>query len=436
MTSQGKNVLIGIFALVALAVLIWGLLFLNPRTGDGGQILRVRFASVAGIQDGTRVTFAGRPVGRVVAINQIYDAREQAQGPLGEIYFYEVILAIDSSIKVYTTDKIVLNTTGLFGEKSIAIIPEQTPPGEEPVRVTDQILYGRSADRMEQTFTQVVKMTDQMSETFALINNILIETEDDVQKMIRSVTKVADGLVVTIDGVNQGGLIPSATCAMEGLCSVMSRVDGRLEQYEQDGFFDHFGSLVQGLNGAVQQAGPMFDTITTFAQNGIEIEQRIEEIWPTLEVTLANLGIASRKGRQILDHIERIAASVADGEGTLGRLLQSDELYLRMMRLVDQVQTLMNDLNQYGLLFHMNKGWQRQRSGRAMQMANLTTPGAFATYFDRELDQISAGVARVEMALGKARAQGVTDDPNLSREVVSLIHRIDGLEKELEEVIR
>lgn len=442
MTPQGKNVLIGLFAVIALLVAVWGLLFLNPRVGNGEQVIRIRLSSVEGIEGGTRVTFAGKPVGRVAAINQIPDAREQPVDAMGKLYFYEVILAIDSSVQVYETDEVVLATTGLFGEKSIAIIPRASPEGTTPVLVTDQILYGLSAGQMEQTFTQLVNMADQMGTTFGLINNLLLSSGGDLHKMVRSVAKVADETAVTMRAINSQDLIANTSCAMKGVCSVMERVDAQIATYQEDGFFDRFATMVDHLSGVAAQLnepgrlGGILDNINTFMANGIELEHRIEEVWPSLQLTLANVAIATRKGRQVLDHLEEITDQIAQGHGSLGQLIQSDELYMRMVRVMSKAETLMNDLNQYGVLFHMNKGWQRQRSGRAAQISNLNSAHAFHCYFDQEIDQINTALGRVGMLIDRAKQQGVSkqlaNDHELSREVVSLVQRFDRLEERLQ----
>ena len=50
-------------------MIIWIIMFLKPSVGDGKQILYVRFSDVNNIPIGTRVIFAGKPVGEVVAIH-------------------------------------------------------------------------------------------------------------------------------------------------------------------------------------------------------------------------------------------------------------------------------------------------------------------------------------------------------------------------------
>ncbi len=114
MTDRVKNILIGLFVTGALAVLIAFVLFLKPTIGDGKKMLSVRFTNIAGISVGTRVTFAGKPVGEVIHIRELSKARDHADEQ-GRIYLYQLTLKIDSSVDVYSSDEISIKTTGLMG---------------------------------------------------------------------------------------------------------------------------------------------------------------------------------------------------------------------------------------------------------------------------------------------------------------------------------
>ncbi|NGX35976.1 MAG: hypothetical protein K1000chlam1_00812, partial [Candidatus Anoxychlamydiales bacterium] len=119
MSDKLKNVLIGLFALMGITVIVGVTLFLQPSVGDGKKTLNVRFSNVSGISSGTRVTLAGKPIGEVFRITKVEDARKHKTDEFGRLYFYELKLKVDSSVDVYDTDVIAIQTTGLMGEKSI-----------------------------------------------------------------------------------------------------------------------------------------------------------------------------------------------------------------------------------------------------------------------------------------------------------------------------
>ena len=68
MGEKTKDLLIGLFILGSIALIISIIMFLKPTVGDGKEILYVRFSNINKIAIGTRVTYAGMPVGEVIAI--------------------------------------------------------------------------------------------------------------------------------------------------------------------------------------------------------------------------------------------------------------------------------------------------------------------------------------------------------------------------------
>ena len=71
MIDYMKNMMIGLFVVVACSLIVGIILFLEPSVGDGKESLVVRFSNINGLSLGTRVMFAGKPVGEVVIIEQI-----------------------------------------------------------------------------------------------------------------------------------------------------------------------------------------------------------------------------------------------------------------------------------------------------------------------------------------------------------------------------
>ena len=98
MSERFKTFMIGLFVLCALSISFGVILFLKPSYGDGESTLRVRFPTIEKVSSGTRVTFAGKPVGEVIAINEIREARAQKKTYGNQVYFFELVLSIDSSI--------------------------------------------------------------------------------------------------------------------------------------------------------------------------------------------------------------------------------------------------------------------------------------------------------------------------------------------------
>lgn len=354
MGEQQKNMLIGIFVLAACATIISIILFLRPTVGDGKKILYVRFSNINKINVGTRVTYAGKPVGEVIAVDEIYDAREQPVDALGRYYFYQLVLKVDSHVLVYNTDEISLQTSGLLGEKSVAIIPKKPPKGVVPKLITDQPIYANSVDPFENTFVQLAELADKMDITI-----------DEVTKWIQE----------------NGGTVAEA---IKNFGNTMKGADTLLTQVQNEQVVQHVREAIQGFTQTAQEIN------TTIA------EMKEKQVFENLAQTAANLN-------KSIASIRHITSNIVQGKGTLGKIISDDDFYLKINAIMSKLDTMMNDINHYGILFNLNKSWQRMRTKRASWMNSLDTPDSFKNYFEGEVDQINTAMSRISMLVDKAQ---------------------------------
>ncbi len=387
MGEQIKNMLIGIFAIAASLLIIWIIMFLKPSVGDGKQILYVRFSNVNNIPIGTRVTFAGKPVGEVVAIDNLPEARAKPSSDvLGHLYFYQLELKIDSNVKVYDTDEFSVQTSGLLGEKSIAIIPKPVPKGIVPQLLTcKNVVYAKSVDPLEKLFTQ-----------FSIFPRLW-------KKHFR---KRRTG---SVNGENLGNAIRSAGSAMEEICNAVQSIN------ELD--------IPQQISSTVQNIS---DTICDIQ----DIIRDLDE-----KGTFDNASIAMKNFKNASCSVDQIAKDIASGKGTLGRLIKGDDLYFHVNAILGKIDILMNDINNYGILFHLSKNWQRQRIQRITLLNSLDTPNNFKSYFESEVDQINMAMERISLLIDKMQQTPETTpiltDPLFRKDFDDLLRQANELSETL-----
>ncbi len=373
-----KNTLIGLFVVVAIIIIVWFLLFFKPTIGDGKVHLRVRFSSIANISIGTRVTFAGRPVGEVITIKQIYQAREQPSDIIGRPYFYELVLAVDSSVKVYNSDAIEIQTSGLLGEKSIAIIPKAFPAEGAARLMNNHIIYAEALDPVATAFNSMAEASDRVGRAMEDISTIIESNKEYVSSSFISMDITLKELAYTMSEINRLGIIETISYAGEKLRKLMANA------------------------------------------NDVLTEVRYERI-------------PDKIGR-VLINVDKITGDIAYGRGTLGRLVTDPGLYLQTVATMNKMDTMMNDINHYGFFFHLNKGWQRTRVQRINSMNSLKTPKEFRKYFETEMDQVTTSLSRLSQLVDKAASkhEDIMDDNAFEKVFGDLLREVTQLQEIVE----
>ncbi len=381
MTDRIKTLWVGVFVIAALMLAAWLLLFLRPSIGDGGRTLRVRFANVEKITIGTRVTFAGRPVGEVSAIKEMVDPNCPRCPPAdssGTLYIYELLLKVDSSVRIFTYDKVTVATAGLLGERMIDIIPKAPPPGfPPPCEITDEILYAKSTDAFNEALTQMETMVGKVS-------SFIDENKEVAHRALTSFAEASTQIFELASHANDAKLAERTAAAADELKNAMAKADTVFGQIRDE-------NLVLRMSKAFESAGSAFEKF------------------------------------------HRVGDKLSSGEGSLGRLLHSDQFYLQMTDTFNRFETTLDNINQYGLLFQYDKRWQRQQIRQRARLQQLSQPEGFYNYFNGEIREISSSLTRVSGALQLVDVcQTPLQDPCFAEQFRFLLERVKGLEENLQ----
>ena len=379
MTDKAKNILIGLFVVASITIAVAMILFLEPKIGDGKKTLHVRFTNVAGIAVGTRVTFAGKPVGEVEHIRELENAR-QIPDAMGRVYFYELSLKTDSSVEVYDTDEIAVRSTGLMGERSVAILPKAGPSAKI---ITDKIIYANSIDPLENTFNQITKVANRMEGAISRVDSWFEENNQPISSTIKALESTLLRADETLASLDKEQIIPTFRESADLLNDNLKIIRTSLAD---DQILYHMSTLIENLDSATR----------AFTQDGAPA----------------------------LSNLNQLSQDLVDGTGTIGRLIGRDDFYLHFSSLLSKAETLMNDINHYGLLFQYDKHWQRSRTKKANILKALDTPKEFRAYFEGEVDAITASLGRLSELMDRAEN---FDDKNKIAENESFKRQFAGL---------
>ena len=399
MADQIKNLMIGFFVTAAAAVVIFIFMFLHPRIGDEGKILHVLFTDIDKVTIGTRVTYAGKPVGEVIGITEIENGHEGKTDAQGHLYVYDITLRVDTKVKVYNTDEIALRTSGLLGEKNIDIMPIAPKMGQKLIEIDDKPIYAQETGSVEETFKELKAVADKIQESLMSANKIFERINNN---------KVIDKITNIVENVDS---ITSALNLPDTLNNILQNID----------------SITSALN--------VPNKISDIIQNIDTLTIRVNDSWVNVDKTILDIDDAALSVTDAMTHGKGIFEKVSGGEGTLGKFLAKDDVYLRTSSIMSKLETILDDINHYGLLFQSDKGWQRLRARRLNLLQQLSTPQEFRNYFNDEINQISTSLSRVYQVMNEVENCACSTDLMMDREFTKvfaeLMRRVTMLEEEV-----
>jgi len=142
MEKTKLELVVGAFVLVGIVCLAYLSIKLGKLEMVGGDVYEVeaQFNSASGLKPGTAVEIAGVEVGRIRGITLIEDRAK-------------VILAVNSTVKLYTDTIASIKSRGIIGEKFLSLSPGG---GGDPLKPGDTIRDTESGLDLEQLVGQFV----------------------------------------------------------------------------------------------------------------------------------------------------------------------------------------------------------------------------------------------------------------------------------------
>jgi phospholipid/cholesterol/gamma-HCH transport system substrate-binding protein len=287
---MAQAVKVGIFAaicLVVLAVLIWNIEEINPFAVEQRRVDAV-FDSVAGLDEKATVRVAGVRVGQVETLGL---------GPNGRNARVTIRLERPLDLRAGTIARIA--NLGLLGEKYVEILPG--PAGGPPLP-EDAILPGETP----------VSIDDAMAKL------------QDIGKSIQRATG-------SFANVDLGGSIDHLVKDLE-LTSREIRLLVAENRATVSSTLENFGrasdTLARELPRLAEQMNRTLSTI-----EGVLAENRTNVAGST-----ENIREITEKLQTSVDNLNQISEKIASGEGTIGKLVNSEEAHQELVSTLDSIQ--------------------------------------------------------------------------------------------------
>ncbi|MBI5638904.1 MAG: MCE family protein [Nitrospirae bacterium] len=313
MRSISTELKVGVFALAVLSVLafmtfkVGGLEWAKSR----GYTIYIYFNNTAGLDEKTKVKVAGVDSG-------VIDGIELTKGRA------RVKLMMDSHIKLYRDAGAAIKSSGLLGDKFLAITVGS--PDQPQLRDGDTIENVKEVvdiDDMVRNFTSFSKRFSELSES---LNELLgdDETRDSLRQTVSNMREVTASLNRTIDA-NDARLRK----LLENMSSMAASINSLVEKNS-----DHFSVAVANMkdfSGSLKSDGP--ELIENLNRASKELRAMIEENRPMV--------------KNAVESMDTIAKNIEKGEGSLGKLVKDDRLYESINKAAEGVNKTISAVDRF-----------------------------------------------------------------------------------------
>ncbi|MBN7817406.1 MlaD family protein [Algoriphagus pacificus] len=277
MKSENKrNVLVGIFVFLGIAILVAGILTLGGQQKKFVKAIHLKavFDDIGGLQSGNNVWFSGVKIGTVRKINFYGDSQVEIEMNVEE----EVVEFIRKDSKA------TISSDGLIGNKIIVIYGGTTmaPPVED-------------GDRLESVMPLD---TDKMMETLQVNNENLVEITNDLKKLTSKLA-AGEGIV--------GAVLTDSTLA-ETFRSIVQNLDRASVNSNR---------MIAELNtftGKLNQKGNLFNDLVTDTTMASDLKE-----------TMASFKVAAANSEQMTEELKVVTDKLNSNDNSIGVLLNDEE---------------------------------------------------------------------------------------------------------------
>jgi phospholipid/cholesterol/gamma-HCH transport system substrate-binding protein len=286
--TLSREIKTAILVLVGALAFVVGFRYLKGASlFDNKKDLYVIYEDVEGLVMGAKVTINGMDVGRVTKIDILPDFSG-----------VRVDFSVREDIQISKQSEALLYESGLIGGKAISIVP------------------ATAGDLASEGDQLPAKIKPGLTE---LINRQIAPLQNKIENMLTS----ADSLFAGVSNVmnyetqnNLKNLLKNLTTTLESVNAISSRMVVLLDQNQA--------------------------RLTNTLENVAQTTDNLEQITDSL--ASIRWGTTVKEMETLVANLNTIAQPVAEGEGTLGQLIQNDSLYRQLNASTKALEVLLDDL--------------------------------------------------------------------------------------------
>ncbi|RMH03196.1 MAG: MCE family protein [Aquificota bacterium] len=275
---------------------------------------RAYFDEVGGLSMGAEVRVAGIKSGKVKSL-AIKDGK------------VEVVFEVNKDIELYRDAQARIGTLGLMGDKYLEIVPGSPQAGLlKEGEVIKSVKSYADTDRLINEMTLASERVKILAEN---LNTLVLENRESLKSVLKNLEILSANLNLVV--LENREALKSAIKNIELLSYNLNRtlpktiesIDALAKNLDQT-VYENRQDIRETVANLRQLSKDLRETYPELAKNLNELAKNLNELVvenrQNLAETTRNLSESTKKLNIILSKIER-------GEGTIGKLVQDDELY-------------------------------------------------------------------------------------------------------------
>jgi len=310
---------IGLLAIAAIALAIWGFKFLKGQNVlTTSQTYFIRYANVEQLRPSSPVFINGLQVGMV---------KDMYVDPDDDKTIITVI-NLEGKVDIPRNTVATIVSASIMGGKAINLEISGPCSGDDCAESGD-FLIGRTKSFVES----------------------IIGNPDQFEEYLQRLSVIYDSLANPNDPKGIGKTLLSLQHSMENL-EVLTRKMNILLDASTTGIgatFDNTAAITANLRKSNESISALLGNLTTFSEQlkGANLDQVGQKASGTLDsVSIAMTGLQNTllSAKSAIGKIDTLVAGLSSGEGTAGQFFTDPELYANLVRTSRQLQLVLQDL--------------------------------------------------------------------------------------------